>query len=73
MTPEEEMKQHQYGLRIEQMCVDRKMPTLTEEQVLDLVERLMKIPGTVTCIDLCVVIRLYCREMKCTAEGPVYE
>lgn len=73
MSEQEDMKRRRYGLRIEEICTKYKLPTLGKSQITDLVERVMKVPGTINCIDLRTVTRLYCREMKCTTEGPIYE
>ena len=73
MTDNEEMKRRQYEIRIMQIRKKSKLPHLTTQQTLDLIDRLMKIPGTVDDVDLRTVIRLYCREMKCTTQGPIYE
>jgi hypothetical protein len=73
MTANEEMKRRRYRIRIKRIRDQHKLPHLTTLQTDDLIERLMLIPGTIDCIDLRTVVRLYCREMKCPLEGPIYD
>jgi len=73
MTDNEEMKRRRYRIRIKAIRDDHKLPHLNTAQTDDLIERIMLIPGTVDCIDLRVVVRLFCREMKCQLDGPIYD
>ena len=73
MTDKEEMKRRRYRIRIKDIRDTQKLPHLTTVQTDDLIERVMLVPGTIDCIDLRTVVRLYCREMKCSLIGPIYD
>jgi len=73
MTDQEEMKRRRYRIRIKGVRDKHKLPHLDKVQTEDLVERVMLIPGTIDCVDLRTVVRLFCREMKCEIKGPVYD
>lgn len=69
----EDMKRKRYRIRMKRIRDQHKLPHLSREQTDQLIERLMRIPGTVDDIDLRSVVRLFCREMRCQIDGPIYE
>ena len=66
-----EAKRRNYSRRITGIRKKHKLPGLNQSDTVELIDRLMRIPGTVDDGDLRTVLRLFCREKHCKPVGAI--